>query len=239
MKAELYKLRAHRTPWACAAVLLVAVLTPAVVMVIYTPKDTSSYGLAFTSTFEIFSVLVGVGFAGWLLGTEYRNDTVKRLLIGEPRRLRALSAKAAVGLSALSLALVVTAVLGWSASRYVGSLNDVTIPWNWRELMTAGIFAVGSAIMTFALSAVSRSDTFAMVGTLALVIILDPLMSLIPRVGKYGFSTALDEWSTHVVGASNDGDAFVHTATASGLTTAAWLFAIVAGGSYVFARRDV
>ena len=132
-KAEWFKIANHRTPVVTGVVMLLAVLAPAAVLIFYTPSNIAAYGEAFTATYSLAAPLTAIVFGGWLLGTEYRQGTTKRLLTSEPRRLRALGTKAAVGGVTLAGALVVTALAGWGASWLVGSLNDVTVAWNGRD----------------------------------------------------------------------------------------------------------
>lgn len=237
--AELYKLRTHRTPLVCAAVLLIGVLAPSAVMLFYTPSDPSAYGETFTTVYQILAPLISIAFGGWLLGTEYRQDTAKRMLASEPRRLRALAAKATAGLAAISAGLAVTGGVGWLGARLVGSLNNYTFGWNGRELLAGALFAVGAAVVAFALSAITKSDSFAMVGTLALVLILDPLLGLIPKVGDYTFGSALGTLTNKVAGG---GDAFDPAALSTGiasLTLTLWFAAFLGAGGYLFATRDI
>ncbi|MCP4084787.1 MAG: ABC transporter permease subunit [Actinomycetia bacterium] len=239
ISAELYKLRTQRTPMVCAALLLVGVLASPAVLLFYTPADPAAYSVAFTTTFQLLAPLVAIVFGGWLLGTEYRQGTVKRLLTGEPRRMRAFATKASVGAAALITATGIAGVIGWTASWAVGSLNDQTVAWNGRELLAAGLVALAAGAVAYGLSAITRSDSFAMVGTVALVLVLDPLLSLIPKVGKYSFGTALDTLTNEV---ANTADLFGPAALSlgtAGITLTLWLVAFVGSGSYLFARRDV
>ena len=238
-RAEIYKLLTHRTPLVCAAVLLLGVLIPSVVLVWYTPGDDLAYTDTFTSTYGALSVLLAIVFGGWLLGTEYRQGTVKRLLASEPRRLRALATKAVVGAGALSGVLAATAGIGWTAARVVGSMHEVTVPWTGRELLASAVIAMIGAVVAFGLSAITRSDAFAMVGTVVMLLVLDPLLSLIPKVGKYTFGSALDRVAEAVAGTSESfGSSALTTASAS-VTLAVWLVAIVGAGAGLFATRDI
>ena len=79
-------------------------------------------------------------------------------------------------------------------------MNDVTVPWEGRELLAAALTALSFGAAAYCLSAITRSDSFAMVGTLSLIFILDPILSTIPRVGKYRLGSALDHMSQSVSG---------------------------------------
>lgn len=239
-RAELFKIRTHRTPWVCAGLLLVGVLASPAVLLFYTPSSSSAYADAFTRTYSVLAPLIAIVFGAWLLGTEYRQGTVKRMLATESRRGRALATKAGVGLAWLSAALTSTALIGWSASRAVGSLNDVTIPWNGRELLAAGIFALVSAAVAFGASAITRSDSFAMVGTVGLILVLDPLLSLIPKVGQYSFGSTLSIVTDRVSGSTPSfGEATTMGLGTATLAVGVWLVLVLGAGARLFSTRDV
>lgn len=236
--AEIYKLRTHRSPFLSAAVLLIGVLVPSAVLIWYSPKDPSAYVDNFTLTFEILSVLVAIEFGGWILGAEYRQGTVKRLLTAEPRRMRALATKGLVGAGALSAVLVATAGIGWAAARIVGSVNHVTVPWNGRTLLAAGLTALIAAAIAYSLSAITRNDSFAKGGTLALILIIEPLISLIPKVDRYTIGSALEGMSQWLTGDAVEALPTV-SPTAAAITLAVWLTAFITAGAALFASRDV
>ncbi len=237
-RAEIYKLRTHRTPWVCAAALLVGVLMPSIALIWYTPADTAAYSSAYLDTYDVLSVLLGIIFGGWLLGTEYRQGTLKRLLAGEPRRMRVLAVKGAVGAAALSAVLAVAAVVGWAAARLVGSAHDVTVAWQGRSLLAAALTGLVAATIAYSFSAITRSDSFAMVGALALALVLEPLLSLVPTVGKYTLGTALDHMYQSVSGAQVL-PATEHSTAGAALLLVAWVSTFVGVAAAAFARRDV
>lgn len=239
--AELYKLRTHRTPWASLAVLLLGVVAPAAVMLFYTPGDPSAYAETYSAVFQLLGPIVAIAFGGWLLGTEFRQDTAKRMLVTESRRIKALTVKAVTGLVALAGALSLTAGVGWAAARVVGSMNDYAVPFEGRTLLAAGLFALGAALVSFALSAITRSDSFAMVGTLTLVLILDPLLGLIPRVGKYTFGGALSTLTDKVANTADGAllDPSALTTGQAAIALGVWFAAFLGTGGYLFAKRDL
>ena len=163
---------------------------------------------------------------------------MKRLLTSEPRRLRAIATKGLVDAGALSAVLVATAGIGWAAARIVGSMNDVTVPWDGRTLLAAGVTALIGATVAYSLSVVTRSDSFAMVGTVTMLLVLTPLLSLIPKVGKYMIGSALEGLSQWMAGDASEALATSSPGTAA-ITLAAWLTVLLAGGAILFASRDV
>jgi hypothetical protein len=82
------------------------------------------------------------------------------------------------------------------------------------------------AAIAFGLSVVLRSDTYAMLGSLGLMIIVGPLLGLIPTIGKYMPSQlAADGADVSIVPAS--------------LTLAAAIGALGLVAATTFQRRDV
>lgn len=241
---ELFKIRTHRTPYAVLAALLVASLAPSVVLTWYTPASPDAYVDAFGLTYSIFAVLMSVVFGGWLLGTEYRQDTVKRMLASEPRRLLNLRAKATAGVTVLVAALTGVALIGWSAAWFVGDMNGFAVEFVWRELLAAGVMALVAAAVSFALSALTRSDAFAMVGTVGMLLILDPLLSAIPTVGKFSLGSAMGVIINEIegLGAAVAGPAPASAQLglgAASVTVSLWLALLVGAGVARFARSDV
>ncbi len=240
LRAELYKIRTHRTPAVLTSVLALGVLIPSAVLLWYSPANTTAYTSIYSTIFAILTVLLGIVFGGWILGTEYRQDTVKRMLTAESRRGRALASKAVVGAGAMTTVMAATAVVGYAAARLVGSLNDVAVGFEGRALLGYGVAALLSAITAFGLSALTRSDSFAMIGTIAMVLVLDPLLSIVPRIGKYSYGNAVGVVTEQIQGATSGfGEPATTSLTVAIITLAAWLTASTVAGALAFAKRDV
>jgi ABC-2 type transport system permease protein len=240
LRAELFKIVTHRLPKLLLAVMIVGHVVPSLVLIVYTPATPTAYSASWTHVFQILPSIIGIVFGGWVLGTEYRQDTIKRLLTSEPRRLRVLAAKALVGGIVFVLAVTAVALIAWATARGVGAMHDYTVAWNGRELLSGALFAFGAAPVAFALSAIARSDSLAMVATLALVLILDPLLGLIPTFGKFTFAGALETLTARIGGSAGGMfDTTLLTNTQATLTLALW-FAIFAGvAAHLFTTRDV
>lgn len=237
-RTEIYKIRTHRTPIVCAVGFLLGVLAPSVVLLWYTPPSQSAYLEMFTASYQVLGMLLAVVFGGWILGTEYRQGTLKRVLATEPRRHRVIARKALVGASGLTAVMASVALIGWSAARLVGSMNDVTVPWAGRTLLAAWVAAMVGAAVSFSLSAITRSDSFAMVGTMAMMVVLDPILSLVPKVGKFAMDSALDRITMSV---ANDslGRTSELTTTSAVVTLGVWLTIALGSAVMLFANRDV
>jgi ABC-type transport system involved in multi-copper enzyme maturation permease subunit len=240
LRAELYKIATHRVPRVCLFVMLVGIVGPSLALLFYTPKTPSAYATSFRHVYEILPSVVAIAFGGWILGTEYRQDTMKRMLTTEPRRLRTLGAKATAGSVVLAAALGAVAVFGWLAARIVGAANDYTVAWPGRQFLPGALFALGAATLAFAFSSILRSDAMAMVAALALVLILDPLLGMIPRVGRFTFAGAL-ETLTSRAGGSAGGlfDTSLLTNAQAWVTLVGWLALFLGTAGHLFRTRDV
>jgi ABC-type transport system involved in multi-copper enzyme maturation permease subunit len=240
LRAEIYKIVNHRLPKLCLLITLLGIVGPSIALIFYTPKTPSAYATTYRHVYEILPSVVAVAFGGWILGTEYRQDTLKRILVTEPRRARTLVAKAVTGLATLTAALFAIAVLGWVTARIVGALNDYVVAWPGREFLPGALFAIGAASVAFALSAITKSDSLAMVATLALVLILDPLLAMIPWVGRFTFGGAL-ETLTSRAGGSAGGlfDTSLLTNAQASITLAVWLTLFLGAAGYLFQSRDL
>jgi len=238
-KAEIYKLRTHRTPLVCAGLLLAGVLAPSVVMIWYHPSDPTAYTDTYMGIFGLLGAIMAIVFGGWILGTEYRQGTLKRMLTSEPRRIRALTAKATVGAVALTTAMMSIGIIGWAGARAIGNINDVTVAFEFRQLLAATIVGLIAASIAFGVSAITRSDSFAMIGTLGTLFVLDPLIGVIPKVGKYTVGSAMSAVENAISGVTDPFQA-PHTlgTTASVITLSLWLVAIIGAGAAVFSTRD-
>ena len=240
LRAELYKLRTHRTPWVALAIVCVGVLIAPAIMIFNPSSDPNWY----TNYGEIWSLLTGLAsivIGGWILGTEYRQGTMKRMLTTEPRRMRALGAKGAALLTYMVGFLGFSAVVAWAGSTVMGNMNDISVPFETRPMLIGAIFTLGTAAASFALSAITRSAASAMVGTAAVLLILDPLLSIIPSVGKYSFATVLNAVSVYWAGTSADIAELGTDVTyrASLVAVALWLGGLLLTGVMRFRSHDI
>lgn len=240
ISAELYKLATHRTPRVCAALLLVGVITPSLVMMVVSPRDTGAYAEWFETTLEAVALMVAVVFGGWLLGAEYHQGTTKRVLASEPRRARVLAAKGGLGAVAVAAVVGLAGVAGWAVARVAASMQDATVTFNPRLLAGLVLASLVAAAVAFALSTITRSETFAVVATFGLLAILDPMLSDLPKVGKYTLGSALASVQQAVQGGVPSIESSLSLATITGVAVlAAWMLALLGVAVVLFRARDV
>ncbi|MFK7916897.1 MAG: ABC transporter permease subunit [Ilumatobacter sp.] len=238
IRPELFKLRHHLTPWALLATLTAAVIIAPVYYAIRNPVDVTAVTEILTNLITALGALLAAVFGGWVVGHEFRQGTLRRVLGSDARRGRLLATKAAIGTVALAAGLSIAAGVGALASMASAATFGESLVWDGvlRELLAAGFISFVVAAIAFGLSVLLRSDTYAMLGSLALMIIVGPLLSLIPWVGKYMPSQLTNDVMSWISGFGDE--ATVSIAPASLILTAT-LAALAGAAAATFQHRDV
>ena len=239
LSAEFYKLRAHRTPLAIFAVVLLGVLAPSAVLAFYTPDSATAYNDIWTTVFELLGPLTAIVFGSWLIGTEYKQGTLKRMLTTEPRRARAIGAKATAGVVATVAGLATVAVTGFGAAWLVGNLNDTAVTWDSRQILAAIFTSLVSAAIGFALSTVTRNAAFGMVAGIGMLLVFDPLLSLIPTVGDYTLGSVLGIVDSAISGTESAFETASLATSTAVITLGAWMALLGGAAARLFMSRDV
>lgn len=186
-RTELFKLRTHRTPWVLFTTLIASLTVAPTYYAIKTPADVTDVIDTFVAIFGIIPPLLGAVFGGWIVGHEFRQGTLRRVLGSDARRGRLIATKAVVGLGAMVAGMSTAAGIGALASvASVASFGE-TIVWDGvlRNVLSGSFLALVVAAIAFGFSMLFRSDTYAMLGSLGLLLIVGPLLTLIPTIGKY------------------------------------------------------
>ena len=240
VRAETYKLARSWTPRISALVLLLAAVGPSLFLLFRPSTAPATYFDAYTGAVGALAPLVGAVFGAWLLGSEYRQQTVRRMLSTEPRRLRVYLAKAAVGLGALAAAFVVAAGAGWASTSALAASRGATFASPGDALIDTAILTTVVTLVAFGLSAVSRSDAVSIAGTLGMLIIVDPLITILPTVGRYSFGSGVDWITQEITGVASEslgtGDLGM---IAGAATLLGWLAFATVPGAVRFVRGDV
>ncbi len=237
-RTELFKLRTHRTPWVLLTILVASLAVAPIYYTIKEPADATAVIETFVGVFEIMPPLLGAVMGGWIVGHEFRQGTLRRVLGSDARRGRLIATKATVGIVSMTVGMSTAAGIGALASAGSAASFDGTIVWDgvFRNILSGGFLALVTAAIAFALSILLRSDTYAMLGALGLLLILGPLLTLIPTVGKYT-PAALAGDVTSWIGGSGD-ELGVAIVTAS-LGLAAFIGVLAAGAMATFHRSDI
>lgn len=237
IRTELFKLRHLRTPMVLLGTLSASLVIAPIYYAIKNPADISDLTATFTGIFQIVAALLAAVFGGWLVGHEFRQGTLRRVLGSDARRGRLLATKSVVGLGTFLAGLATAAGIGALATLASAASFGETVVWDgvFREVLGAGFIPLVVAAISFGLSIVLRSDTYAMLGSLGLMIIVGPLLGLIPTIGKYmpsQLAADVASWISNVDGA-------VVSIVPASLVLAGTIGALGLVAATTFQRQDV
>lgn len=238
IRTELFKLRTHRTPWMLFAILVASLVVGPIYFSIKEPDDATAVIDTLTGVFSVMAPLLGAVFGSWIVGHEFRQGTLRRVLGNDARRGRLIATKAVLGLAAVTVGQSLAAGTGALASAASSATFDANLMWDGvvRDALGSGFLTLLTAALAFSFSILFRSDTYGMLGAVALMLIVGPLLTLIPTIGKYTPS-ALGEDVTLWISGSGEERGVAIAAALVGL--AATLIAIAATAMAMFQRRDI
>lgn len=237
IRPELFKLRHHRTPVVLLGTLMASLSVAPIYYAIKNPADITDVTGTYVGIFTIVAGLLAAVFGGWVVGHEFRQGTLRRVLGSDARRGRLIATKAVVGFGALIAGLAVAAGVGALASLASAASFGETIVWDGilREVLGGGFLALVVAVIAFGLSVLLRSDAYATIGSLGLMIIVGPLLGLIPAIGKYMPPQLTNDIMAWI---SNADEAVVSIVPAS-LVLGATIGALGLVATTTFQRRDI
>jgi ABC-2 type transport system permease protein len=241
--SEVFKLRTTRTFYgvtlgAIAIVVIISVIAAAVGK--FGPTDRPGLDLlSIAGLAQLFTLVLGI----LAVATEFRHGTITPSLLVVPDRTRLVLAKLAAHLlaglviGALAYWLCAAASLGILSARGVdtgATSSDVV-----KVLVGGPIAAALFAAVGVGLGALVRNQVGAIVGALAYVFVIEPLVRIIPgidhAVTKYGFGGVSDALAHNT---SNDNTDLLGQVP-GGLLFAAYAAVFVVAGIWVLHRRDV
>ncbi len=237
LKAELYKIRHHRTPYVLTAFGVLAAAAPAVYFAFRPPEEVVIYGEGALGALIVYGLLAGSIFGGWLLGHEYRQETLRRVVAVDARRGRILATKAAAGLGVFTAMMSVMLAVGLGAAQIAAAVNGDALVTTGLAGDIAGALLPGvvAAALAFALSAVLRSDTYATLTTLGALVVFAPLLAIIPNVGAYMPMSATQDISFWLSESTTPDKGLLTMVVTLGI----WIGVSTLAGKQVFARRDI
>jgi ABC-2 type transport system permease protein len=236
MQAELLKLRVLPTPRVLAGVGVLIAFLVAVGLAIDAPADGATYrdsALAGATTVSsIGSIVLGV----WIVGVEYGQGTMRRVVAATPARTSILAAKLTWLVTCVVLGTIALCALAWALAAAAGAINGTGVPFNdvTTQVAAALVGSLAYAIVAFAVALLTRSMAGGITITLVLALVVDTLLGAIPTVGDYTFGASISD----VVG-TIAGDADAEKWGRGLAVTMAWLLALSAAGWLRFCRQDV
>ncbi len=238
IRTELFKIRHHRTPLVLAALYSAFVLIGPVYFLLRPSTDPSAYlDVMFGIYFVAGSILAAI-FGSWIVGNEYKQGTLRRVLATDARRSHLLAAKLAVGSVVAIAGLAVVAAIGIGGAAASAAINGPSLDYTGllRTTLSVGFPSFVTFLVGFGLSIVTRSNTYAIITTMGIMSIFGQLLTLIPRFGKYTPAAVTNQVSRWIEDASTVGEL--------GNSTAVLTLALMLGGLGVasvgfFNKRDV
>ncbi len=210
--------------------------------------------LGFLSGPGVFYLILAVILGGSFVGAEFRAGTMENLLLWEPRRVRVILTKFAVGF--VSSALMVALALGFLTGllSLLASVNGTFQAVDgrfWRDLVlvilrvsvTAGLFS----ILAMSVATITRHTAAAIAAVLGWFAVSNILIELVAKwfrpfelfVNALAFFGKGEPFSYVPTGRGWDFTAFHHGYLVAGLYVLAWTLIPAAIATVVFAKRDL
>ena len=236
MAAELAKLRALPTPRVTLLVSLGFVVLAFVVTLLAGSDKASTYEDAATSTAAFGAGLGSIVIGVWMVGLEYGEKTLRRVLTADPRRLSLLISKLAVGLAAVFALTIITwtaAVLLLSLS---ASVNGVASPADELVGEAVAALAVNSvyALVGAGVALITRSMAGGMTVMLALLFAVEVLVAAIPAIEDVSLARATGEIGDAISGEGEDPEL-----ARALVVTLVWVVVVTGAGVLRFLEEDV
>jgi len=240
MRTEFLKVRSLPTPlWTGLALLLCFVGGLAASVIWGVGEDNASLEVAVNFPLWIASMVLGV----WIAGVEFGQNTMRRVLAADPRRIHLIFSKLAVVLliivaATVALDLVGALLYGLAGSGHTYSIDSELALRSGAATVLSNLIA---AAVGMSLTLLTRSMAGGLTITLVFFFVLDSVLSLIPKVGHYTLGAASGDLTVAISGSTNGnfGEAAnLHPATAA-LVTVAWIVLLFGAGAYRTLQTDV
>jgi ABC-2 type transport system permease protein len=188
---------------------------------------------------QLFTLVLGV----LAVSTEYRHGTITPSLLVVPDRTRLVLAKLAAHLVAGfvigALAYVLCAVIVLPILNARGVETGLEGSDLVKILVGGSVAAALFCGLGVGVGALVRNQVGAIVGSLAYVFVVEPLLGIIP-----GFDDTVAKWglgglSDALAAGTSDSDADLFSQVPAGLVFAGYVAIFVVAGIYVMRRRDV
>ncbi|HET9170625.1 MAG TPA: ABC transporter permease [Actinospica sp.] len=253
MRSEWTKLRTLRSTWWSLGVMIVlsvgfTIAACAVYTHDYAHLDaanqtefrTDTIGLILQPGVQFASLAISV-LGAMLIAGEYSTGMIKATMLAEPRRTRALLAKAgafAVFVYVASELVAIPSFFIGSAITHAHASVSITDPTTIRALLSFGLFMTAMGLISLAVGTLVRHTAAAISIVLALQFVLPGVLSLIPGSAGEHLSN-LTPQATSVIVSSGHNASNVYTPLQGGLILLAWV--VVTGGAALVSikKRDV
>lgn len=231
MKAEFLKLKSMPTPLWTAAALVFCFVAGLVVSFIWgIGDDNAALDGAIGLPMMIASLVIG----SWIVGVEFGQNTLRRVLGTDPRRTRLVLVKLAVLLIVITVATVGLLLLGTLLYGLAGTGHSPGVDYGESVRIGAATLVTNYvwAIAAMSLTLLTRSMAGGITLTFAFIFVIDGLLSLIPKVGDYTLGIASTDVDLAIRGQSSDifDQTATHETMVSVIVLAVWLLVFVISG---------
>jgi len=184
LAAERIKLVSTRSPWWCAAVVVVllAGLT-ALIAAQYVPESGSawlSFGGIGVVPMAVVAVLATLAVTG-----EYRTGTVRTTFLAAPQRERTLLAKTVVVAAAAAVIGLVASFAAWIMAVFIAPRADLALSGaaQWRAVAGVGAVYAVVAVLSVAIGLLVRHSAGAITILMLWILVGESVLASLPRVG--------------------------------------------------------
>lgn len=232
MNAELIKLRSLPMPrWTVLGTLLA--LATSIVVAAFAGIGEEDLAVSLGSSFPTSVAVMILGV--WIVGVEYGQGTMRRVLTAEPRRGRVLVSKLGLALAVTVVLTVVVYAVSAAAFPPIASAHDHAL--DVGDVVRMGVAALVANLAYAAIGVAFALLTRSMAGgiTIALVFafVIESAVSAIPGVGDYTAQS-----SVSVLYEAITQEPGHDSALRAAVVLVVWVAGLVALGAYRFVKRD-
>src|SRR3954467_8497396 len=241
--SEGFKLRTTRTFYgvtlgAIAIVVIISVIAAAAGT--FGPTDRPGLDLlGIAGLAQLFTLVLGV----LAVSTEYRHGTITPSLLVVPDRARLVLAKLAAHLAAGFVIGALAYLLCAAIVLPILNARDVETALEGSELVKilvgGSIAAALFAALGVGVGALVRNQVGAIVGSVAYVFVIEPLIGIIPGIDDVVAKWGLGGLSDSLAAGTRDSRADLFGQVPAGLVFAGYVVIFLVAGIYLMRRRDV
>jgi ABC-2 type transport system permease protein len=184
LAAERIKLVSTRSPWWCAAVVVVLLVgLTALVAAQYVPEHGSAW-LSFAGIGAVPMAVVAV-LATLAVTGEHRTGTMRTTFLAAPHRISALLAKTVVVAGAAAVIGLVASFTAWGVARVVAPHADLALSGAapWRAVAGVGAVYAVVAVLAVGVGVLVRHGAGAITALTAWILVGESVLASLPRVG--------------------------------------------------------
>lgn len=242
MRAELLKLRFLPTPrWSAIFVLVALVLGVAGTWRWGIGTDQLAVDLSLGLPLAIVSIVIGA----WVVGLEYGQKTMPRLLAADPRRSLVVIRKLTLVVLATIFLTVVIYAVGYPAFTLAAEANGAGLDRSLYldQALVSLINNVAYALIAAGFALLTASMAGGLTAAFVFIFVFSGFFSVLPEVGDWSFSIALTEVTDPILGASEglgleEPDADPRPLMASLGIVLGWIALITGAGWIRFVRGE-